>query len=83
MAKAQEMIAIAMEKGSHFLKWTHKRMDGEKFFADVLLARMEWEGMVVLRRQSAMSRSVRRQKALGESEERLRILFDYAPILTL
>jgi len=46
--KAAEMMAIAMEKGSHFFEWTHKRMDGEEFLATVLLTRMEFAGKQLL-----------------------------------
>jgi len=42
--KAQEMMATAMGKGSHFFEWKHKRIDGSEFFATVLLTRMELEG---------------------------------------
>ncbi|MDD5292450.1 MAG: CHASE domain-containing protein [Candidatus Omnitrophica bacterium] len=38
--KSNSMIAIAMEKGSHFFEWVHKRMDGSEFFATVLLTKM-------------------------------------------
>lgn len=47
-AKAQEMMKIAMERGSHFFEWVHKRVNGEEFFVDVLLTRMDWEGKPVL-----------------------------------
>lgn len=40
--KAQRMIKIAMEKGSHFFEWTHRRMDGESFPATVLLTRVNF-----------------------------------------
>jgi len=46
--KAQQMMAIAMEKGSHFFEWTHRRLDGREFFATVLLTRMEIEGKTLL-----------------------------------
>jgi len=46
--KAQEMMTIAMEKGSHFFEWTHKRVNGEEFFADVQLTRMKWQNRMVL-----------------------------------
>ena len=32
-----EMIAIAMERGSHRFEWDHKRADGEVFPVEVLL----------------------------------------------
>ncbi len=35
--KANEMIAIAFEKGSHRFEWDHKRADGEVFPVEVLL----------------------------------------------
>jgi diguanylate cyclase (GGDEF)-like protein/PAS domain S-box-containing protein len=38
--KAREMIAIAMDKGSHFFEWMHKRDDGVEFPADVLMTRV-------------------------------------------
>ena len=38
--KAQKMVALAMEKGSHFFEWKHQRVSGEEFFATVLLTRV-------------------------------------------
>ena len=38
--KAHEMIETAMHVGSHFFEWTHKRIDGLEFPADVLLTRI-------------------------------------------
>jgi PAS domain S-box-containing protein len=35
--KANEMIAIALEKGSHRFEWDHRRAQGEVFPAEVLL----------------------------------------------
>ena len=35
--KANEMIAIAFERGSHRFEWDHKRADGEVFPVEVLL----------------------------------------------
>jgi PAS domain S-box-containing protein len=46
--KAQEMMKTAMEKGSHFFEWVHKRMDGTEFDATVLLTRIELKGEKVL-----------------------------------
>lgn len=39
--KAREMIQTAMRKGSHFFEWTHRRLNGEPFPAEVLLTRGE------------------------------------------
>ncbi len=39
--KDKQMMAIVMEKGSHFFEWTHKRVDDQEFPATVLLTRME------------------------------------------
>ncbi len=39
--KAKEMIDLAMEKGSNLFEWTHKRMDGQEFFAEVFLSRVK------------------------------------------
>jgi PAS domain S-box-containing protein len=40
-AKAKKMIERAMESGSNFFEWTHKRLDGEEFPATVLLTRFK------------------------------------------
>ncbi len=57
--KAQQMIAIAMEQGSHFFEWTHRRVDGTEFPATVLLTRMELEGRLLLQ---ATVRDVTKEK---------------------
>lgn len=41
---AQQEIATAMREGAAFFEWEHQKLNGEKFFADVLLTRMEIEG---------------------------------------
>ncbi len=62
--KAEEMMVIAMEKGSHFFEWTHKRMDGSEFFATVLLTQMELEGKNYLQ---ATVRDITEQKRAAET----------------
>jgi len=38
--KAMEMIKTTMREGFHFFEWTHRRIGGEEFPANVLLTRM-------------------------------------------
>jgi PAS domain S-box-containing protein len=61
--KAEQMMAIAMEKGSHFFEWTHKRMDSQEFPATVLLTRMELQGRRILQ---ATVRDITEWKAAEE-----------------
>ncbi|WP_371802205.1 PAS domain S-box protein [Candidatus Lokiarchaeum ossiferum] len=44
--KADQMIQIALDTGSHFFEWVHQRTTGENFQATVLLNRMEIQGNV-------------------------------------
>ena len=46
--KSQKMISIAMEQGSHFFEWKHKRVNGEEFYARVLLASIKLSGKKIL-----------------------------------
>ncbi len=59
MDKAPRMIETAMREGSHFFEWTHKRVDGEEFFATVLLTRIMFRGRVGLQ---AIVRDISHQK---------------------
>jgi len=67
--KAQEMMRKAMEKGSHFFEWTHKRLGGEEFFATVLLTRVELKGEPALQ---ATVRDITEQK-MAEAELKKRL----------
>ena len=46
--KADEMMAIAFEKGSHRFEWDHKRADGEVFPVEVLLTAIPVGGKRIL-----------------------------------
>ncbi len=46
--KAKEMIERAIENGSNYFEWTHKRLNGEEFPATVLLSRIELKGKALL-----------------------------------
>lgn len=62
--KAQQMMAIAMETGSHLFEWTHQRMDEIPFCASVLLTQMELEGKKYLH---ATVRDITDQKRAAEA----------------
>ena len=71
--KAKEMIAIAMREGSNLFEWTHQRLNGEIFFAEVLLSRVNLGEQVFLQ---ALVRDIterkQAEKAIKESEARFR-----------
>lgn len=61
VAKSQEMMRMAMERGSYFFEWVHKRIDGSEFFATVLLTRIVIKGEALLQ---ATVRDVTEQRNL-------------------
>ena len=71
--QAREMIQVALEQGSHFFEWTHRRMDGTVFPATVLLSRIGQDDRHLLQ---ATVRDITEQKqteaALRESGRLLR-----------
>jgi PAS domain S-box-containing protein len=77
--KAREMIETAMRDGSNSFAWTHKRLDGEEFPAEVLLTRTEAAGAMFLQ---ATVRDVSERKkaeaALRESEACVRAITESA-----
>ncbi len=66
--KAQQMMAIVTEKGSHFDEWTHKRVNGEEFHATVLLTKMELHGEEVFQ---ATVRDITDRKNAEEERKKL------------
>lgn len=62
--KAREKIETAMREGSNFFEWTHKRIDGEVFPAEVLLTRVERNGKFLLQ---ATVRDISARKKAEES----------------
>ena len=66
--KAKEMIEKAMKEGVNFFEWTHKRVDGEEFFAEVLLSKVEQAGKTFL---YASVRDITERKKVHDSLEQL------------
>ncbi|MCD4688008.1 MAG: Cache 3/Cache 2 fusion domain-containing protein, partial [Desulfuromonadaceae bacterium] len=48
LVKAKEMAALVMEEGSHFFEWKHQRVNGEEFFATVLVTKMHLQNKAFL-----------------------------------
>jgi len=46
--KAKQMMQQAMQEGSNFFQWMHRRVDGSEFSAEVLLTRMDFKGKTLL-----------------------------------
>lgn len=79
--KAPEMIAVAMQESSHFFEWTHQRLDGQPFDANVSLTRMEeGEGVFLQATVRDITEHKRMERGLLESEERFRKAFQYSAI---
>ena len=62
--KAREMMMLAVEKGSNFFEWTHKRINGPEFSATVLLSRVEKGDKTYLQ---ATVRDITEQKKMEEA----------------
>ena len=65
--KADEMIAIAFEKGSHRFEWIHRRADGSDFPVEVLLTPVPYEDRMLL---NVVWRDITQRK---KAEEALRL----------
>jgi PAS domain S-box-containing protein len=69
--KAPKVIRQAMEDGSHFFEWTHRRLNGPNFAATVLLTRITLKGHTGLQ---ATVRDISEQK---RTEQTLRDLSEF------
>ncbi|SMB25821.1 Diguanylate cyclase/phosphodiesterase with PAS/PAC sensor(S) (fragment) [Sterolibacterium denitrificans] len=47
-AKAERMMALAMENGLHRFEWMHRKMDGSDFLAEVTLSSIHHQGRTII-----------------------------------
>lgn len=80
LVKSREMMKIAIDKGSHFFEWVHKRIDGREFTAVVLLSRMQLKGQELLQATVRdISESKQAEIALQRQKDELEIILNSAP----
>ncbi len=65
--KAEEMIALAREKGGHRFEWVHRRLDGEEFYTEVTLTPVEVDGRQLVH---TVIRDIRQRKQAEQERER-------------
>lgn len=70
---ANEKIATAFEAGSNYFEWTHQRINGEEFSAEVLLTAINLGERSVIQ---ATVRDLTQRKQIEKDLERQRILFE-------
>jgi PAS domain S-box-containing protein len=82
--KAGEMIETAMREGSHSFAWTHRRIGGAEFPADVLLTRVE-QGRMVKLHATVRDITDRKQaeQVLMESERRFREMLENVELIAM
>ena len=61
--KSQQMMGLALENGSHFFEWKHKKIKGPEFYATVLLTKMKLQNKDVLQ---ATVRDITKEKLAQE-----------------
>ena len=81
--KAQRMIATALESGSHFFDWTHRRITGEIFPATVMLTRVESDRRIGLQGTVRdLSEQHRAQEELRSAHAQLEQMMAHSPAIT-
>ena len=82
--KADEMIAIALERGSNRFEWIHRRLDGEVFPVEVVLNPLPADGKAVIH---TIWRDITERKqvetAIRESEQRLFLMIEQSPLAVI
>ncbi len=77
--KAKKMINIALQEGTNFFEWAHKKMNGPEFYATVSLTRASIEDKIFVQ---AVVKDITEKKKMEDelrvSEKRYRSLFQCA-----
>lgn len=80
IAKATEMMEVALENASHQFEWTHLKKDGTEILLEVSLATAVFNDTTQLHViWRDLSRRQRRDRELRESDERFRQTFEANP----
>ncbi len=75
LEKAREMIEIAVESGSNFFHWTHRRFAGDDFPATVQLTRVELgDGVFLQATVRDITERIEAEKLLGQQMEDLALI---------
>ncbi|MDX1353108.1 MAG: PAS domain S-box protein, partial [Thiomicrorhabdus sp.] len=67
--KGNRMLMICLEKGSHHYEWVNRRANGENFWTDVVLTRLEYYGRTVVH---IAFRDISKRKKLEEEMRTVR-----------
>ncbi|MDH3381236.1 MAG: PAS domain S-box protein, partial [Flavobacteriaceae bacterium] len=80
--KADDMMAITLEKGSHQFEWVHLKTTGEEFYAEITLTKVETlEDSIIHCVWRDITEKKRAEQLLIESEEEGWALFENSPNL--
>ena len=66
--KAQKMLQLAIQQGSHFFEWTHQSLTGEVIITEVTLTRINLNNQVFIQ---ALTRDITPRKKMEEYMRRL------------
>ncbi|HET6724810.1 MAG TPA: EAL domain-containing protein [Gammaproteobacteria bacterium] len=81
--EAERLVALALERGSHRFDWVHRDYNGDDVYCEVWLGAFKWKGRKLLRATIRYigERRIAEQRALYQTEERLRTLIDHLPVV--
>ncbi len=79
--KAEEMIMICLENGYNRFDWVHQKADGEDFWVEVVLTRLEMKGKTVIHTAwRDISEKKKYEKELEEKNTELAVMLEQVRI---